>query len=169
MSEPEPAPEARRWLRSAEDYLNIARHLLGGNPPSPGYASWNCPMPEFERRDVIARTSPTPWAADPLAGHGGLKMAVIYTDSEIEALVQSPKRLPAIWRSETQLRPKRGHQERQLTFSGSEGDDFSLILRKSLVNPLDFSVILAVHVPMSNQVFRLRRYNGKSHEHTKPY
>lgn len=31
---------------------------------------------------------------------------------------------------------------------------------------MDFSVILAVRVPQSNQVFRLRRYNGKSHEHT---
>lgn len=29
-----------------------------------------------------------------------------------------------------------------------------------------FSIILAIAVPRSNQLFRLRRYNGKSHEHT---
>ena len=31
---------------------------------------------------------------------------------------------------------------------------------------LDFSVILAVRVPGSSQLFRLRRYNGKSQEHS---
>ncbi len=93
-------------------------------------------------------------------------MAVTYTDPEIDALVREPKHLPANWRARTQLRPKRGHQERQLNFSGSAGADFSLILRKSLVNPLDFSAILAVHVPRSNRLFRLCRYNGRSHEHT---
>ena len=41
-----------------------------------------------------------------------------------------------------------------------------MILRQSTVNALDFSVILAVRVPQSNQVFRIRRYNGRSHEHT---
>ena len=43
---------------------------------------------------------------------------------------------------------------------------FRLILRKSRINRLDFSIILAVLVPQSTQVFRLRRYNGRSHEHT---
>ncbi len=95
-----------------------------------------------------------------------IELAVTYTDSEIDTLVREPKRLPANWRARTQLRPKRGHQERQLNFPGSAGAEFSLILRKSLVNPLDFSAILAVHVPRSNRLFRLRRYNGRSHEHT---
>ena len=35
-----------------------------------------------------------------------------------------------------------------------------------MLNALDFSAILAVHVPHSTRLFRLRRYNGKSHEHT---
>jgi hypothetical protein len=38
--------------------------------------------------------------------------------------------------------------------------------RQSNFNSLDFSIILAVNQPDSNQSFRLRRYNGKSHEHT---
>ena len=39
-------------------------------------------------------------------------------------------------------------------------------MRQNRINLLDFSVILAVRVPQLNQVFRLRRYNGRSHEHT---
>ena len=45
------------------------------------------------------------------------------------------------------------------------GNEFRLILRHNSINPLDFSVILAVRVPRTNRLFRLRRYNGKSHEH----
>ena len=41
-----------------------------------------------------------------------------------------------------------------------------MMLRQSTVNALDSPLILAVRVPQSNQVFRLRRYNGRSHEHT---
>ena len=41
-----------------------------------------------------------------------------------------------------------------------------MIFRQNKINPLDFSGILAVRVPGSSQIFRLRRYNGKSHEHT---
>lgn len=36
----------------------------------------------------------------------------------------------------------------------------------SKLNQLDFSAILAVRLPKANTVFRLRRYNGRSHEHT---
>lgn len=31
---------------------------------------------------------------------------------------------------------------------------------------MDFSIILSYLAPKTNQIFRLRRYNGKSHEHT---
>ncbi|MCA1840753.1 MAG: hypothetical protein ABR507_06715 [Actinomycetota bacterium] len=41
-----------------------------------------------------------------------------------------------------------------------------MILRQSDANPLDFSVIIAYNMPRSNQWFRLRRYNGRSHTHT---
>ena len=41
-----------------------------------------------------------------------------------------------------------------------------MIFRQSSCNPPDSSIILAVRPPQSNQFFRLRRYNGKSHEHT---
>ena len=93
-------------------------------------------------------------------------MAVTYTDPEITMLVEERKPLPAGWRQLTSLRPKRGHKENSLDLGGVEGNQFRLILRQSNANPLDFSVILAVRVPQSNRLFRLRRNNGRSHEHT---
>ena len=50
--------------------------------------------------------------------------------------------------------------------TGDTGSEFRLILRQSRVNQFDFSIILAVRVPQSTQLFRLRRCNGRSHEHT---
>ena len=93
-------------------------------------------------------------------------MAATYTDQEIESLVQERKALPADWRTRTRMVPKRGHHERHLDITGDGGTEFRVILRQSIINVLDFSVILAVRVPQTNQVFRLRRYNGRSHEHT---
>ena len=93
-------------------------------------------------------------------------MAITYSDEEIAALVQERKPLPVGWRDRARLKPKRGHDEQQLDLTGDENSEFRLIFRRSSINRLDFSVILAVRVPGSTQWFRLRRYNGKSHEHT---
>ena len=93
-------------------------------------------------------------------------MAVTYLDHEIESLVREDKLVPADWRNMVRLRPKRGHDERHIDIAGDAGSEFRLILRQNRLNQLDFSVILAVRVPRSNQLFRLRRYNGRSHEHT---
>ena len=93
-------------------------------------------------------------------------MPVTYLDHEIESLVREDKTVPADWRNLVRLRPKRGNSERHLDIAGDAGSEFRLILRQNRINLLDFSVILAVRVPRSNQLFRLRRYNGRSHEHT---
>jgi hypothetical protein len=88
------------------------------------------------------------------------------TDAEIRALLEEPKQLPDDYRQQIRTRPKRGHEERELDLKGNSGSEFRLILRKSMFNPLDFSIILAYQMPGTTQLFRLRRYNGKSHEHT---
>ena len=93
-------------------------------------------------------------------------MADIFSDHDIELLLKEIRPLPEDYRSKIQIRPKRGHKERELDVQGVNGSDFRLILRQSLINPIAFSVILAYRPPNSNQLFRLRRYNGKSHEHT---
>jgi hypothetical protein len=93
-------------------------------------------------------------------------MAAKYSDAEIQALLAEKKPLPEDFRSKIRLREKRGHKEQELDIEGVNGNQFRLILRQSSFNGLDFSVILAYCPTGSNQVFRLRRYNGKSHEHT---
>ena len=93
-------------------------------------------------------------------------MAIVFSDQNIESLVQEHKPMPDDWRNRIRLRSKRGHAERHLDVNGRAGNEFRLILRQSQINVLDFSIILAVRIPQSTQFFRLRRYNGKSHEHT---
>lgn len=93
-------------------------------------------------------------------------MALFLKDDEIAALLREPKPLPEGWRSRLSLKPKRGHKERECDITGEKGSKFRLILRQANLNPLDFSVILAFLDTKSNQVFRLLRHNGKSHEHT---
>jgi hypothetical protein len=93
-------------------------------------------------------------------------MPVRLTDVEMARLVAERKVLPDDYRRRLQARAKRGHKEQELDVRGTEGSEFRLILRQSMRNALDFSVILAYLPPRTNQIFRLRRYNGKSHEHT---
>ena len=93
-------------------------------------------------------------------------MAIQYTDDQIAALFAEPKLLPEDYRRRMLLKPKRGHKEQQLELRGTLGGEFRIILRQSQGNALDFSVILACVVAGSNRAFRLRRYNGKSHQHT---
>lgn len=93
-------------------------------------------------------------------------MAVRFTDGEIAALLAEPKVLPVDFRRLLRPREKRGHREAELTLTGSGGHAFSIFVRQSLINALDFSVILAVTPEKSSMQFRLRRHNGKSHEHT---
>ncbi len=93
-------------------------------------------------------------------------MGVAYSDQDIARFLSEPKLLPPNYRSRLKPRPKKGHSERELDVLGDLGTHFRLILRQSDANALDFSVILAVCPPTSPKVFRVRRHNGKSHEHT---
>lgn len=93
-------------------------------------------------------------------------MTVVLSDRQIADLLAEVKQLPDDYRSRVVPRQKRGHSERELDVEGSDGSQFRLILRQSSFNPLDFSVILAWLPPQANSVFRLCRYNGRSHEHT---
>jgi hypothetical protein len=93
-------------------------------------------------------------------------MVDILSDQDIQLLVNQKKTLPPDYRAKIQARPKRGHKERELDIKGENGSDFRIILRQSIVNPLDFSIILGYRPPQTSILFRLVRYNGKSHEHT---
>ena len=93
-------------------------------------------------------------------------MAAKYSDKDIISLIKESKKLTEDYQRRLVLRDKHGHKERELDVEGANGDQFRLILRQSNFNPLDFSIILAFLPKETNQLFRLRRYNGKSHEHT---
>lgn len=93
-------------------------------------------------------------------------MAAYLTDTQIQTLLAEPKPLPANAATRLRTRAKRGHKERELELTGDAGSEFKLILRESLRNPLDFSVILAHRPESSSTWLRIRRYNGKSHEHS---
>ena len=94
-------------------------------------------------------------------------LPVILPDHEIAALIAEFKRSPADFHNRIAPRsPKRRHFEGEIHIDGIDGSRFRVITRQAQMNPLDFSVILAVELPRTNALFRLRRYNGKSHEHT---
>ena len=87
-------------------------------------------------------------------------MAVNISDAEIAALIAEAKPLPNDYQKKIQTNRKRVHRERELDIQGENGSSFRLILRQSVFNPLDFSVILAWLPPQSATPFRLCRYNG---------
>jgi len=93
-------------------------------------------------------------------------MPAKYSDAEIARMIQERKPLPDNYRARVQLREKRGHKDREFDVTGKDGTQYRIILRQSNFNTLDFSIILAVIPAGSNQLFRLRRYNGKHGEHT---
>lgn len=95
-------------------------------------------------------------------------MAEHLSDQEIAELLQEPKRVPGDLGRRIVPKAKRGHGEVELDVRGDHGSDFRIIVRRSNSNALDFSAILGYRIPKSNQILRLRRYNGKSHEHTNP-
>lgn len=95
--------------------------------------------------------------------------AVRLQDREIERLLVERKKLttPMLQRL-SELRP---HGESQLTqdceIVGDEGSVFRIILRQSLLYPLNFAVILAYRLPDTTQVFCLRRYDSKAEHYNR--
>jgi hypothetical protein len=88
-------------------------------------------------------------------------------DENIEELIQIQKPLPPNYKKLLRFRNKpysERHEEAQLDVSVGEYGSFRIMIRKNLINPLDFSVILGYIPPERLSLFRLRRYNG-IHEH----
>ena len=69
-------------------------------------------------------------------------MAIRLSDAEIARLLAERKPLPADYRDLMQIKPKRGHKERELDVNGVEKSEFRLILRQSEFNSLDFRLSL---------------------------
>lgn len=92
-------------------------------------------------------------------------MPVTFTDTEIQSLLSETKILPEDYLKRIQLRLAHNQKQRNIDIQGTSGSSFRVLLRQSMFDPMGFSAILAVWVPRSNMVFRLRRYNGNDHAH----
>ena len=98
------------------------------------------------------------------ATYGGVTVDLI-SDAEIAALIKEEKPLPVDFRARLWTKTKPGHKETEIEVVGAASSRFWLILRQSLYQALDFSIIVAFQPPGTYSRFILRRYNGKSHEH----
>jgi hypothetical protein len=88
----------------------------------------------------------------------------VVDDAQIAALLAERK--PAVDPSElVPRRRKRGHLEGLKDVVGVEGSKFRLVVRQSLLDVQDFSAILGWERSSHTGLFRLRRCNGRSHEH----
>jgi hypothetical protein len=93
-------------------------------------------------------------------------MELFFTDIEIDALIKEEKRIDQpIGDFGRKSKEKKGHKEFDLVVERPDRSAFKIIIRQSIENPLDFSAILGFIPPKKTDVFLLRRYNGKSHEH----
>jgi hypothetical protein len=81
-------------------------------------------------------------------------------DTEIARLISVQKPLPDNWetRLKTRPRPELSHKRASLVIETSAGK-FTIIVRESMINVRDFSVVLAFS-RQNGTLFRLRRYNG---------
>jgi len=92
-------------------------------------------------------------------------MPILLDDTAIQELISEEKVLRVRINVLMQLKTRSGHSGNEIELTGSKGNSFRLMLRRSNINSMDFSVILGVYLVKTNELFRLRRYNGKSHVH----
>ncbi len=88
------------------------------------------------------------------------------TDAEINDLIKEPKSFKFEFNTFlSKAKEKQGHRENEFFIDRNDGSKFRIMIRQSIHNPLDFSIILGFLKPNSNILIRLTRYNGKSHQH----
>jgi hypothetical protein len=88
------------------------------------------------------------------------------SDDRIRALIAERKAIPAHLLPVPTLPVRSNHERKDYKIVAPSGNEFVVFLRRSELNMNDFSVILGYQLPTIHEVFRLRRYNGKSHHHT---
>jgi len=91
---------------------------------------------------------------------------LILSEDSIRELIAERKPIPDGLKPLTRLIERNKHLRREYDVTSKAGNPFMIKIRKSTLNPFDFSVILGYQLPGVNTIFHLRRYNGKSHYHT---
>lgn len=88
-------------------------------------------------------------------------------DVTISTLISEAKDIPDGLSWSLKPMPERGgHWQKSWEIDCDSGSSFVVKVRWCCANLANFSVILGYKLPGSYTVFRLRRYNGKSHFHT---
>lgn len=93
-------------------------------------------------------------------------MSYYFTDDEISDLISENKTLSKTIIEILNFKVSDGHKKAAHTIERSDGNLFNIILRQNIHNINDFSAIFAFQEKEKNTNFKLRRYNGKSHEHS---
>jgi len=93
-------------------------------------------------------------------------MDLFLNDNQIDDLIAEEKQIKLFLKDIWALKTKGVHKENDFTINRLDGSQFKIILRQNTLNVLDFSVIIGYIPKESNQVFKLKRYNGKSHQHS---
>jgi hypothetical protein len=86
------------------------------------------------------------------------------SEDHIRAPIEERKAIPPQLSPLGALTRRSHHKRKDFTIPAPSGN--MVFVRISVVNMLDFPVILGYRLPHLHSVFRLRRYNGKSHHHT---
>jgi hypothetical protein len=90
----------------------------------------------------------------------------IISEARIAELIAEEKGLPSGLEPLTSFTLRNQHHRKDFKVVAPSGNEFLVAIRRSALNVLDFSVILGYQLPYLHTIFRLRRYNGKSHHHT---
>lgn len=93
-------------------------------------------------------------------------MPIIFTDEEIQKFLKEPKILPEDYHETLKLKPRYGHNVASIKINGQDNSKFTISLRQCIQDKFNYSAILGYEIPGTSTIFRLRRYNSKSHEHT---
>ena len=93
-------------------------------------------------------------------------MGYYFTDAEINNLVAEEKSHPVTLSEIMAFKQSDGHKRSSFEINRPDGSRFIIKLRQNQNNINDFSAIIGFQEKGNNTSFILRRYNGKSHEHS---
>jgi hypothetical protein len=99
-----------------------------------------------------------------------VKVSLVLTDPQIAAFLADPKGLVdpgEVLRALQRAAPENSSRQYRRDVAGKSGASYRLILRQSVLDSSNFSVILGV-VESGGRVTNLRRHNGTSHSHYNP-
>jgi hypothetical protein len=93
-------------------------------------------------------------------------MGYYLTDDEIHSLIHEPKPYPGTRAAMMHLKTSDGHKRGSFDIQRADGSQFIVKLRQNMNNVNDFSAIIGFQEKGNSVTFILKRYNGKSHEHS---